>query len=74
MEDSLAEDYWSNSSGISSVARELEDLMLYFPPDPLSRCGPEGTLRIDPEITLPVSILGDSESGSKKKSTDLQEE
>ena len=52
----------------------MEDIIEYFPPDPLSRSGPEGNLRIDLEITPPVSFMGDSESKSREKSTALQEE
>ena len=48
MEDSYAVDYSINPSGISSVVRELEGLLKSAPPDPLSRRGPEGVLRIDP--------------------------
>ena len=74
MEDSYAADYLSNLSAILSIARELEDLLEASLPAPLSRRGSEGALRIDPEITLPVSILGDSESGSRDRSTAIQVE
>ena len=37
------------------------------------RCGTEGALRIDPEISPPVLILGYSESEYIERSTDLQE-
>ena len=72
MEDSYDADYSNNSNGISRVARELEDLLESLPPAPLLRRGSEGALRIVPEINPPVSILGDSESGSRVRSTDLQ--
>ena len=73
MEDSYAADYSSNSSGISSVARELENPLESLSPTPLSRRGTEGALHIDPVTTPPVSILGDSESGSREISMALQE-
>ena len=73
MEDSYAVYYSSNSSIIYSVVRELEDLLKSSLPAPLSRHGPEGALRIDLRITLAVSVLGGSESGSSERYTAPQE-
>ena len=52
----------------------MEDLLKYLPPAPVSQSGPEGALRIDPKINLPVSILGDLESGSREIYMALKEE
>ena len=72
MEDSYSMDYSSNSRGISSVARELEILLTPLPDAPISRRGTEGALSIDPGISPLVSILGDSEIGSREICTSLQ--
>ena len=72
MEDSYAKNYPRNSIRISSKAREFDNILESFPPDPLSRRGPEGALCIDQEITPPVLILSDSDSGSREVYTALQ--
>ena len=74
MEDSYSVDYSSNDNGISSVARKWENLLESSSAAPILRRIPEGTLRVDPEISPPVPILGDSDSGSREISTALQEE
>ena len=73
MEDFYAADYSINSSGISNVARELENILESSPADPILRRDPEGALPIDPKIFPMVSILGDSESVSTEISTSIQE-
>ena len=54
---------WKNSSGISSIPRELNNLLESQPAAPLSLNSPEDDLRIDLEISPPFLILGDLESG-----------
>ena len=71
MEYSYAMDHSSNSSGISIVASEFEDLIESSPPATFSQSGPEGSLRINTRITLPVSIVGDSDSVYRERSTSL---
>ena len=45
-----------------------------LPAAPILRHGSEGALHIDMEISLPVSILGDLESGYREISTAIKEE
>ena len=64
-------EYSSNSSGVSSVSIPLENFLELSPAAPISQCGAEGVLCIDPGISPPVSIMGDSNSGSIERSTAL---
>ena len=73
MEDFYAADYSINSSGISIVAREVENILESLPADPILRRDTEGALPIDPEISSIFSILGDLESVSTEISTSIQE-
>ena len=52
----------------------MEDLIESSTLATLSQRSLDGALRVDPEITPPVLILGDSDSGSRERSMALQEE
>ena len=58
---------------ISSVAKELENILESSPVAPISRYGSEGSLCIDPEISPLVLIMSDLESRSRDIYMALQE-
>ena len=67
-----AMDYSCNSSGISSIAKELENLLELSHDAPILQRGLEVAVHIYSEISPPVSIMVDFKSGSRERSTYLE--